>query len=256
MSHSFYVLGSSSGLPSADKATSGYLLKTGESLTLIDCGGGVTQSFLKRGFNPLNVDRIVISHTHSDHVCELTLFIQLIYLHKRKNPLDLYLPADFITPFKNYLQAVYLIEEKMPFQINFHPLTDQYIIQNDLFGIQVILNDHLNGYNELIEKLDLPNKMLCFSPMIKTNNKSLLYTSDLATLNPITKYLKDLDILLIETTHIDINDLIPAVERQNIGQIVATHLGTKEEINAYIQAAHQAGLTNMIVALDGMEIIL
>ncbi|MCF6334560.1 MAG: sigma 54-interacting transcriptional regulator [Spirochaetales bacterium] len=92
MSHLFYVLGSSSGLPSADKATSGYLLKNNDSLTLIDCGGGVTQSFLKRGFNPLNVDRICISHTHSDHVCELSLFLQLIYLHKRKRPLDLFLP--------------------------------------------------------------------------------------------------------------------------------------------------------------------
>ncbi len=256
MSNMFYVLGSSSGLPSADKATSGYLLKNDDSLTLIDCGGGVTQSFLKRGFNPLQVDRICISHTHSDHVCELSLFIQLIYLHKREKPLDLYLPEEFIDPFKSYLQAVYLIEEKIPFQLNFYPITDNFILKNDKFELLAIQNDHLQGYKELIEKQNLPNKMQSFSFLIKTNNKTILYSSDLATLNSIEKYLLDLDYLLIETTHIKVEDLISTALGNNINHIIATHLGTNDENRQYVAAAQQGGLINLIMAIDGMEILL
>lgn len=250
----FYVLGSSSGLPVADKATSGYLLKTGDSLTLIDCGGGVTQSFLKRGFNPLDVDRICISHTHSDHVCELSLFLQLIYLNQRTEPLDLYLPEEFIAPFRSYLQAVYLMEEKLPFQLNFHPICDGFILNNEKFKLQAILTDHLQGNKELIEKLNLPNKMLSFSFLINTNQRTLLYSSDLASLQPIEEQLHNLDYLLIETTHIEVEDLIRAVEGKNINQIIATHLGTKDEIRQYVSTAAQNGLDNIIVAIDGMEI--
>ena len=254
MSNSFYILGSSSGLPSADKATSGYLFKSGVSLSLIDCGGGVTQSFLKRGFNPLLVDRIFISHTHSDHVCELSLFLQLIYLNKRVKRLDIYLPEEFISVFKSYLQAVYLLEEKMTFQLNFHPLTDKFVYKNDNFEIKAILTDHLQGYKELIAKLKLPNRMQCFSFQIKTENKTLLYSSDLATLNPIKNYFQNLDYLLIETTHIKIDELLTAIEGKEINQVIATHLGTKDDIRKYVDTATKEGVSNLTVAMDGMEI--
>ncbi len=256
MSHAFYILGSSSGLPSADKATSGYLLKNDDSLTLIDCGGGVTQSFLKRGFDPLQVDRICISHTHSDHVCELSLFLQLIYLHKREKQLDIYLPEEFIDPFKSYLRAVYLLEEKLTFQLNFHPITDNFILKNEKFELRAIQNDHLLGYKELIKKLYLPNKMQSFSFLIKTNNKTILYSSDLTTLDSIKAYMPNVDYLLIETTHIKVDDFITAAFGKNINQIIATHLGTNNENRQYVTTAHQKGLQNLIIAIDGMEILL
>ncbi len=254
MSTFFTILGTSSGLPVADKATSGYILKTDDSLTLIDCGGGIVQSFLKRGFDPLAVDRIFISHTHSDHVCELSLFLQMIYLHKRTKPLDIYLPEEFVQPFKNYLTAVYLLEEKMSFKLNFHPLTDGYLFQNEQFQIQAILNDHLKGYAELIEKNNLPNKMQSFSLLLTVDDKKLLYSSDLATLKPIEKYLDGLDSLIIETTHIKVDELLIALKDKQINQLIATHLGSKDETMKYVQTAQEAGMQNLIVAIDGMEI--
>ena len=90
--NSFTLLGTSSGVPQASRANAGYLLKTGDSLSLIDCGGGVTSSFLRAGFDPLKIDRVFISHTHPDHCCELSLVIQMVYLAGRTEPLDVYLP--------------------------------------------------------------------------------------------------------------------------------------------------------------------
>ncbi len=254
MTNVFYVLGTSSGLPSADKATSGYLLKTGESLSLFDCGGGVTQSFLRRGFNPLDIDRIFISHTHSDHVCELSLFLQLIYLNKREKPLDLYLPEEFIIPFQNYLNAVYLFQEKMPFQLNINPVDESFRFENENVKIQAIFNDHLQGYKALLDGSNLPNKMQCFSYLIKTEHKSLLYTADLATLKPIEPFFQDLDYLLIETTHIKVDQLATAIDGKNVKQVIATHLGTKDEVRQFMISASENGIENLIVAIDGMEI--
>jgi len=254
MSPLFYVLGTSSGLPVADKATSGYLLKTDNSLSLIDCGGGVVQSFLKRGFNPLDIDRIFISHTHSDHVCELSLFLQMIYLHKRTKTLDLFLPGEFIEPFKNYLNAVYLIEEKFSFKLNYHSIEDGLVCKNNRFEIKAILNDHLQGYTDLIKNNNLPNKMQSYSFLIKTEEKSILYSSDLGTLKPIESYFQGLDYLLIETTHISMDSLIQSTSDKNIKQIIATHLGSKDEMLSYAQTAFEKGQFDLIVAIDGMEI--
>ena len=183
--NSFFILGSSSGLPQAERATAGYLLKTGDSLSLIDCGGGVTASFLKRGLNPLDVDRIFISHTHSDHVCELTLFLQLIYLRGREKPIDLYLPKEFVEPFKQYMRAVYLIVEKLPYEIRFHPMTDGFIYESDLFRLRAIGNKHLHGFKEYIERLNLPNKMQCHSFKIRVGEKVLFYSADLASFDDV-----------------------------------------------------------------------
>ena len=71
-------------------------MQVGESLNLIDCGGGVTSSFLRQGFDPLRLDRVFVSHTHSDHVGELTLVIQMLHVLNSNQRLTVYLPDEFI----------------------------------------------------------------------------------------------------------------------------------------------------------------
>ena len=78
--YNFTVLGTSSGMPQPGMACSGYVLRTGRELSLIDCGGGVSAAFAACNFDPLQVERVFISHTHPDHVSDLPLFIQMIYL--------------------------------------------------------------------------------------------------------------------------------------------------------------------------------
>ena len=140
MSLTFCILGTSSGLPVADKATSGYILKDTDSYTLIDCGGGIVQSYLKRGFDPLKVNRIFISHTHSDHVCELPLFLQLVYLRKRTEKIELYLPEEFIKPFRTYLKSLYIFEERIPFELQFHAIENQKKYRIDSVELTPVLN--------------------------------------------------------------------------------------------------------------------
>lgn len=250
----FYILGSSSGLPQAGRATAGYLLKTGDSLSLIDCGGGVTGSFLKRGLNPLDVDRIFISHTHPDHVCELPLFLQLIYLRGREEPVDLYLPEEFVEPFKQYMKAVYLIVEKLPFKIRFHPVTDDFTFFNDSFQLTSHPNNHLLGNKDYIEKLNLPNKMQCFSYKIKVGEKKIFYSADIGTFDDIKDHLDGCEFVIIESTHINLDDFFSFVNTISVGQFIITHLGSEEEIAEISRQAEQAGMNNMMIAMDGMEL--
>ena len=253
---SFTILGSSSGMPQADRATAGYVLNVDGRLSLFDCGGGVTSSFLRCGFGPLDVDRVFISHSHSDHCCELPLFIQMIYLAGRKDALDIYLPEEFVKPFREYLTAVYLITEKLPFALNITGYRDGFKF-DDGFQLTAFGNRHLQGHAELIEDLGLPNRMQCHSFQIETNsgeNRSLFYSADVADFNDIKEHLAGNDYAVIETTHIDLEQFLEFAPTVNVGRYVLTHLGTKEEINHIRRLSKKAGVGNLVFATDGMKL--
>jgi len=247
------VLGSSSGLPQADRATSGYLLKTGHSLSLIDCGGGITSSFLRRGFNPLDVDRIFISHTHPDHVCELPLFIQLIYLRGREKPLEVFVPDEFVAPLKGYLPAVYILENKLPFELRITGYEHGFVFDED-FRLEAIGNSHLHPYREFIESAGLPNKMQCHSFKIQVNGRSVLYSADIGSFDDLRDHLEGTDIVIIESTHLDLDQFLKFAQTAKVGRYILTHLGSKEDVAEINLRAAKAVVDNLTTAVDGMEI--
>ncbi|GAA2805615.1 MBL fold metallo-hydrolase [Saccharopolyspora taberi] len=64
------VLGCRAGMPADGQASSGYLLETGTSRLLLDCGPGIATA-LSSVTRPAGLDGIVISHFHSDHCYDL-----------------------------------------------------------------------------------------------------------------------------------------------------------------------------------------
>lgn len=252
------VLGSSSGQPQPDRASSGYLIQVGESLNLIDCGSGVTSSFLRRGFNPLDVDRIFISHTHSDHVSDLSLFIQLVYNFnnkKRTTPLDIYLPEEFLEPFERYLQAVYLFKQKLQFDLRLIGYRDGFEFHGP-FRLNAIGNNHLSVNRELIETYRLPNRMQSHSFVIDLDTGKIFYSSDIASFDEIKSYLDGCDVVLLEPTHIDLDAFFTWAPEAKVGRFIITHLSGPEEVVRINRMAAKAGMDNLVTAVDGMEISL
>lgn len=247
------VLGSASGLPQAARACSGYLLKVGADLSLIDCGSGVTSSFLRRGFDSLDVGRVFITHTHPDHVSDLPLFIQLTYLNGRTEPLEVYLPNEFVMPFKQYLTSVYLIEEKLPFDLNLIGYK-QGVVYDGSFRLTALSNRHLQGYAEFIDGLELPNRMECYSFVIEVGDKSVFYSSDIASYDDVGTELDNRDVVVLESTHIDLDEFFQDAPGLRVGCYVITHLGTDEEVAAINRMAAKAGISTLVTATDGMEI--
>ena len=252
-SSSFTILGSSSGSPNPNRACSGYLLQVGESLSLIDCGGGVTSSFLRQGFDPLRLDRVFISHTHSDHVGELALVIQMLHVLNSNRKLTVYLPDEFVEPFESYLNAVYLIKERLRLDLVIEGYSDGFVF-DESFRLRAIANSHLVGLEPVIEKLGLVNKMQCHSFEIETGDKRLFYSADIGSFDDIRDCLINLDYALIETTHVDIEQILEHARSSSVKRYVLTHLGTDDEVAKLKSAIAAAGLSNIVVAEDGMRL--
>ena len=241
-------------MPQAERLNSGHLLKSGDDLYLFDCGGGISHSFRKYDFDPLAVKKIFISHTHSDHCSDLALFVQMNYLYHRTEPLELYIPEEAVDIFKRYFNAVYLIPEKYPCEIIFKGMENGNIIEDSGLSVRSILNNHFVHNKELIEKLGLPNKMQCFSYLIQCDGLRILYSADLGSECDIMEYLDGVNLLVVESTHIDLRPVFNAAVERNIGKILLTHIDVDYDIRQAQVWAEKAGFNNLLIAADGLRI--
>ena len=251
---SFTILGSSSGQPQAERACSGYLLQTGESLSLIDCGGGVTSSFLRSGFDPMKLDRVFISHTHSDHCCELPLVIQMLHVLCSERRLEIFVPDEYVRPLLAHLNAMYLFPQHVTPDLHIQGYSECFVYHGGSFNLTAIANQHLEKSAELIEQYDIPNRMQCHSFRIEASDRSLFYSADVGSLDDITPHLEDLDYAIIETTHIDLDRFLDHAAASTDCQFILTHLGDEEEVSRLQDRIDTAGLKNVAIANDGLRL--
>lgn len=90
------VLGNSGGFPAAGGATSGYLLEIEGHYILIDCGSGVLSNMF-RYINIAQLDAVIITHLHSDHISDVDVLKYAVDLSRKygldREPLPVFAPA-------------------------------------------------------------------------------------------------------------------------------------------------------------------
>lgn len=254
---SWTVLGSSSGIPSPYRNCSGYLFKVSDSLTLFDCGSGVTSAFLRSGFEPDRLQNIFISHTHSDHISDLPLFIQLLYNLRRSKPLDIYIPSEATAAFASFLISCYLFREKFSFECRLLPIENVQSIGDGNIEVRAILNSHLSKAATQIKEHGYTNRMECYSFLITAMERTrILYSADIGSLEDIAPYLSDLDLLVLETFHINLQQLERSLQTNPIEKILLTHYTdqSRAELENYIR--HSLHRQKFRLAEDGLTVSL
>lgn len=83
----FYCLGSNDCFPVSGNDSSSYLIN---GHILIDLSYSTVANLLNGGFDPCNVDTIIMTHWHFDHYAGLAPFLYYVYSHKNR-PLNEYL---------------------------------------------------------------------------------------------------------------------------------------------------------------------
>ena len=249
------ILGSCSGTePMPGRHHTSFVIEHNEAVYWFDAGENCAYAAHTGGIDLLATRAIFISHTHSDHCCELSLVIQMLHVLRSDRRLDIFVPDEFVRPLLAWLNAVYLFPQHITPDLHIHGYADQFIYNGDDFTLSAIANRHLEKSLEIIEQYDLPNRMQCHSFRIKTAGKKILYSADLGSLDDISSHLDDLDCALIESTHVELESLIDLARQSPELKIVLTHLGNEVEISSLLTQIGQSGLNNISLASDGLRL--
>ena len=65
------ALGSGDALGCGGKGQAAYLIQQGEFNALLDCGSHTLSAMHREGVSPADIDLILVSHLHGDHIEEL-----------------------------------------------------------------------------------------------------------------------------------------------------------------------------------------
>ncbi len=85
------VLGSGCALPNPNRGPSGYVVQVADTSILLDCGSGTVQRLAKAGYGPAELDAIVLTHAHIDHVGDLpSLLFALRVADAKRAPLPVH----------------------------------------------------------------------------------------------------------------------------------------------------------------------
>ena len=244
------VLGSGGGEAAPDRVSPGHLLETPEAAVLFDCGDGVTGSFLRLGRRVEDVDAICISHTHPDHVGGLSFFLQLMYLAVRRRELHVYLPAEAIDGIKSYLELSYLFVERFPFPVACIPLEDGVHITCADISVIPHANTHLTRHRGQPWMDGVGNRGGCFSFEIGCRSKKVVYSADVGALDDLA-FCTGANLLIAETTHVSVAELLPRAEIWQIATLALVHLGPDFDPES-VTAARRFFTGQILIAADGL----
>src|SRR3954447_13323302 len=85
-------LGTSGGMPSAQRNTDGLLVRRGGERLLFDCGEGTQRQLLRCTVGLVDVGEIFVTHFHADHYLGLPGMLKTFALRGRDVPLTVYGP--------------------------------------------------------------------------------------------------------------------------------------------------------------------
>lgn len=100
-----HLLGTGAALSGPDRTTTMLAFSAGHSVVVVDCGGDVVQRLLAAGLDPNRISLLVLTHAHPDHVSGFPLFMEKIWLAKRRRPIPVHGPQEALDAARRALEA-------------------------------------------------------------------------------------------------------------------------------------------------------
>src|SRR5579884_3903869 len=217
-----------------ERRASSVLVELDGFLILFDCGHGVLQRLLEAGIQHNMLDHIVVSHFHPDHVSDLIPFLQAGAWSRRdprKTDVHIYGPAGVHDVINGLMQI-------------FQPTSFQQPYYN------VVVHEIAAGPYEIaglhFEAVSLPpagNHGLRFN----WHNRTYAITSDSYFHAEEIAFLKNVDLAVIDSGHIEDHEIVELAVQSQPRQLVCSHLYREIDAASLQQQAMQKGYTGTIL---------
>jgi ribonuclease BN (tRNA processing enzyme) len=241
------VLGSGDAFSSGGRLPSCYLVESGATRFLLDCGPSILPALKRAGLSSNSFPMIFISHLHGDHIGGLPfLLLDAIFPAGRKEPLTLVGPPGLEARFRLACEVFYprSLEMDRNFDLNFIELDKG--VRRELGDIAVTPYEvnHYSGSPSYALRFDLEGKVFAFS-------------GDAGWSNNVVEAGKNADLYLIEcyqydyklSMHLDYVTIARHFDSINAKRLVLTHMS-----DAMLARQGDVDRDRCIPADDGMVI--
>jgi ribonuclease Z len=100
-----HLLGTGAALAPPDRTTTMLALEGGGSILVVDCGGDVVQRMLAAGLDLDRIGALILTHEHADHVSGFPLFMEKIWLARRRRPIPVCGPRRALEQARKLFEA-------------------------------------------------------------------------------------------------------------------------------------------------------
>jgi ribonuclease Z len=120
------LLGTASCIPQESRASSSMIVDDGK-VYLIDCGGEIPARVVKAGYKLNDIDVILLSHSHGDHLLGIPVLLKSMELLGRKKELRIYCPAGAEESVRNLMELSFPnFWIRLPFPVEIRKVSGEY----------------------------------------------------------------------------------------------------------------------------------
>lgn len=219
-------LGTGSGFPSADRYFSSLLLHLEGRHFLVDAGEPCVHSLRERGGLVLEIDAVLITHGHVDHIGGLPALLQGAMLMGRTRLLEIHLPAGMIAPIRAWISALHFTEEGLGFPVAWKAWSGG--TPSDLGGgvsVTPVPNSHLEKSYRALVGADPSFPCESYSLEVISTDRRMIFSGDLASASDLESLAKGAaDLMVCELSHITAEDLAAVLGDVDLGVLCLVHL--------------------------------
>ena len=232
-----------------------FIIEAGGNVYWFDAGENCSRTAFLKGVEMLDVHSVFISHPHLDHIggiFNLLFNIQKMrYVKKQEQKNG---KTNFFLPSSTLWQRICDVAcDGVPaffksIKTSASVIKDGVIFENGDIKVSAIHNTHM-GIPE-------DGEWKSYSFLIEVCGKKIVYSGDIGATSELDSLIGDgCDILICETGHHKVSDIIAYAEKSNVAHLIFNHHG-REII--YDRAAAEELCKNAAckadIAYDGMEI--
>lgn len=210
-------LGTSHGVPAADRYCSCTMIEVNGAHYFIDAGAPLIDILLRRGVDLSSVRAIFTTHFHGDHVDGLLPLADLFSWYYKSTSTDIYMTEQVgIDTFKTMLTA--LIGSFDDERVRFRMMTPETIYEDENIRVTPFPTQHLAHMNRP-----------AYSYLVEAEGKKVFFSGDLsfrmqAQDFPAYVLENDVDLMICEMAHFGVEHIEGYLERCRAEQVLFNHV--------------------------------